>query len=68
MADLFPCKNCPNKGCGTYHSQCEPYQAAIKRQREIKEVRYRDAEIHSYMYANHNRIEAYVRKHRNVHS
>ncbi len=20
-----PCKNCPNKGCGSYHSQCEDY-------------------------------------------
>lgn len=21
-----PCKNCPNKGCGSYHDQCEEYQ------------------------------------------
>lgn len=24
-----PCKNCPNKGCGTYHDECPEYQEFI---------------------------------------
>ena len=31
-----PCKDCPNKGCGYYHSQCEQY---IEFQKECEEAR-----------------------------
>lgn len=25
MSSVCPCKDCPNKGCGVYHSKCEKY-------------------------------------------
>ena len=34
MSYDFPCKNCPKKGCGTYHSQCLDYQEAVKKNNE----------------------------------
>ena len=33
-----PCGDCPNKGCGAFHDECEPYltyKAAIKERKEF---------------------------------
>lgn len=27
---ICPCKDCENKGCGTYHDQCEKYQQYVE--------------------------------------
>ena len=27
---IAPCKDCPNKGCGAYHAQCEKYLEYVK--------------------------------------
>lgn len=27
-----PCKDCDNKGCGTYHSICKEYQTYVQQQ------------------------------------
>lgn len=31
---LSPCKDCPKKGCGSYHSECEQYIEFQKRNAE----------------------------------
>lgn len=58
----YPCKNCPRKGCGAYHSQCEPYQTAVKRNAEIRAERDKDIESRNYDHDNHARIERIIRK------
>lgn len=57
----FPCKDCPNKGCGSFHSQCEPYQEAMKRNEELKAERDKNRETRDYVHENHKRIERYIR-------
>ena len=32
-----PCKDCPQKGCGSYHDQCEKYQSWSAEQKRIKQ-------------------------------
>lgn len=34
-----PCRECERKGCGTYHSECELYQAFLVENEKEKEVR-----------------------------
>lgn len=40
-----PCKDCPNKGCGYYHSQCEQY---IAYQKECEKARRTMSDYLSY--------------------
>lgn len=61
MNAKFPCKDCPNKGCGSFHSQCEPYLKAVKQNEELKSKRDEDRESRNYAHANHERIEKYMR-------
>lgn len=38
-----PCKDCENKGCGSYHDRCEKYQEykqKIEKAREKRELEY----------------------------
>lgn len=35
-----PCKNCPKKGCGTYHDKCIEYINWRDAKREASEERY----------------------------
>ena len=37
-----PCKTCHNKGCGEYHSKCEPYQIFTKQQAEYRNAMNRN--------------------------
>ena len=43
-----PCKNCSNKGCGSYHSQCEKYIAFQKECEEARKQRKNEADYLSY--------------------
>ena len=42
----FPCKDCPKKGCGSYHTQCDKYnrvreaRAAWNKQRSSELAAY----------------------------
>ena len=38
-----PCKECPDKGCGSYHDQCEKYQEWISEQNNIKDKKKNDS-------------------------
>lgn len=40
-----PCKDCPNKGCGAYHSQCEKYTAWKSGVESDREKRLKKLEI-----------------------
>ena len=33
-----PCKNCPDKGCGKYHDECERYQGYKQYLEEKREM------------------------------
>lgn len=41
-----PCKDCPRKGCGTYHDQCEQYQEYQRFRAEVnkKKADFNDSE------------------------
>ena len=55
-----PCKNCPNKGCGSYHSQCEKYIAFQKECEEARKQRKNEADYLSYkrrLYQNKKKEE-----------
>lgn len=43
-----PCKDCPNKGCGYYHSQCEQYIAFQKECEEARKARRTMSDYLSY--------------------
>ena len=60
----YPCKNCPRKGCGSYHSQCEPYQKAVKQNAALRVKQNADREARNYDHENHTRIERIMRKNR----
>ena len=32
-----PCRDCPRKGCGSYHSECPEYQAFQKERAEVRD-------------------------------
>lgn len=34
-----PCYNCPQRGCGSYHDQCERYQTFCRERRKQSERR-----------------------------
>lgn len=40
---ICPCKECPDKGCGSYHDQCGKYQEWMSEQRIIKEKKKNDS-------------------------
>lgn len=42
---LSPCKNCPKKGCGAYHAECEKY-LEFKQYRE--EVRKKEKDYNTF--------------------
>lgn len=60
----YPCKDCPNKGCGSYHNQCKPYLAAKAQAEEIRKQQNKERESNAYAHQNHIRIDNYCRKHR----
>lgn len=36
--DNCPCKDCPKKGCGAYHAECEAYKAfRAEKEKEYEE-------------------------------
>lgn len=41
-----PCKDCPRKGCGEYHNECEAYQAYVnantKQNATIRNAKHQD--------------------------
>lgn len=34
---IRPCKDCPNKGCGSYHDKCQAYQDFVAERDKISE-------------------------------
>lgn len=34
---ICPCKDCENKGCGEYHSKCEPYLQFAQWRKDVNE-------------------------------
>lgn len=44
---ICPCKDCENKGCGAYHSSCEPYLAFVKERNELNEWKHEQVKNHS---------------------
>lgn len=48
----MPCKHCPEKGCGAYHSQCELYQAVIKDRQYEKERRIKEYDVIDFKIKN----------------
>lgn len=51
-----PCKDCENKGCGSYHDECEPYQKFRKGRENNK------SEIEDYSKMNGIKKRAYLTK------
>lgn len=37
MAWITPCKNCPRKGCGSYHDSCPEYQDYVEKRGNYKD-------------------------------
>jgi hypothetical protein len=42
---ICPCKDCENKGCGSYHSQCERYIEYAKWKKRINELERNDKQL-----------------------
>jgi len=36
---ICPCKDCPDKGCGAYHCECEKYLAYQEALEKLRQVR-----------------------------
>lgn len=53
---ICPCKNCPRKGCGSFHDQCEGYQAYRAEADKKKEKRRITNEIESLNLGAHGKI------------
>lgn len=48
-----PCKNCPNKGCGPYHDECERHKEfKLEKRKANSELRKLDACL-SYLKYKH---------------
>ena len=43
-----PCKNCENKGCGTFHDECEPYQNYLQEKEIINKKRVADKSYYAF--------------------
>lgn len=43
-----PCKDCDNKGCGTYHSKCEKYLAFKRECESARKMRQLEADLNGY--------------------
>ena len=41
-----PCKDCPRKGCGSYHGKCQSYIAFTEAMERIRQVR--NGILHSF--------------------
>lgn len=39
---ICPCKDCENKGCGIYHSQCKDYLKYVEWKKSINEKERRN--------------------------
>ena len=44
----IPCKDCPDKGCGSRHDTCESYQAWRRENDKVKARRAADAEKNNF--------------------
>lgn len=42
---ICPCKNCPDKGCGTKHDSCELYKLWIKKHNIAKHLNRQEKEL-----------------------
>lgn len=36
---ICPCKDCPQKGCGSYHDKCESYQLWLADKHEKDQIK-----------------------------
>lgn len=51
MAKVTVCMNCPKKGCGAYHDQCEAYQKEKEENNRIANMLRHDNFVDSYVTA-----------------
>lgn len=56
-----PCKNCPAKGCGSYHDECEKYQEYQKQRMETLDNSY-NARKQNILFRNYVRDRHTKRK------
>ena len=54
----MPCKDCPDKGCGSKHDTCEPYQAWCRENRKTLERRSVIAEQNGFFMARRMKCKA----------
>ena len=53
---ICPCKDCENKGCGTYHDQCEKYQQYVEWRQNLNEAKRKESIIlYGYKYKRSHR-------------
>lgn len=45
-----PCVNCERKGCGSYHDQCEPYQAFKDERTNYRTDKLKSHEISDFKF------------------
>lgn len=38
-----PCKDCPNRGCGSYHDKCREYQEYKREREKIAKAKRRES-------------------------
>ena len=43
---VAPCKDCPKKGCGAYHGQCEKYLEYVKFREMVRERKRQEKMIY----------------------
>ena len=53
--DNCPCKDCPKKGCGAYHAECEAYKAFRAEKEKEYEERLKKYPINYKFYKKNRR-------------
>lgn len=48
---ICPCKDCERKGCGAYHSQCQPYLDYAQWRKDINEIERKQKMMYAVSYA-----------------
>ena len=50
MSSVCPCKDCPNKGCGVYHSKCEKYLKFLSENEKRKKALMFENQLYSITF------------------
>lgn len=61
--DRSPCADCPEKGCGSKHDSCEPYQAWFAERKELLKRKSDAYAIDTYYRARVMKQVDWKRKH-----